>query len=229
MSNYTITLMTIINSIAGTDTPLDFSDLEAVIPSVAPKIFDFSYPFYNNSAKDKASFEVQFLWHFLQSEIGFETYGWWKSRLKSLLTDIMPKYKRIWDIEQEQYNMFDTVNMRRSKTASNEGDTSGSTENTTNVTGENNDAFSDTPQGGLTGVINNSYLTNFRQIKDTTSNKSNTSNTSKLKGHEESSESWQGKESAEPYIDIVVKERENALNINLMIFNDCEKLFMGVF
>lgn len=229
MSNYTITLMGIVNSIAGVDTPLDFSDLEDAIPSVAPKIFDFYYPFYNNSVQDKAKFEEQFIWHFLQSEIGFETYGWWKSRLKSLLTDIMPKYKRIWDIEQEQYNMFDTVNMTRSKTASNEGDSSGTSENTSTVTGENSDAFSDTPQGGLTGVINNNYLTNFRQIKDNTSNKSNSSNTSKLKGHEESAESWRGKESAEAYIDIVVKERENALNINVMIFNDCEKLFMGVF
>lgn len=229
MSNYTITLMGIVNAIAGMDTSLDFGELEDVIPSVAPKIFDFYYPFYNNNLQDKANFEQQFIWHFLHSEIGFETYGWWKSRLKSLLTDIMPKYERIWDIEQEQYNMFDTVNMTRSKTASNEGDTIGTTENTTNATGENSDAFSDTPQGALTGVITNNYLTNFRQIKDTTNNKSNTSNSSKLTGHEESSESWRGKESAEPYINIVVKERENALNINMMIFNDCEKLFMGVF
>ena len=56
--------------------------------------------------------------------------------------------------------------------------TNGSTTDATN-TGNHTDAYSDTPQGDVTGVEANKYLTNYRKINDTSTGKNTVSGTDK--------------------------------------------------
>ena len=87
-----------------------------------------------------------------------------------------------------------------------------------------------------TSTKNETNNTTSEDITDYTSNKSrertqdrqeteNADNTSQT----QMEESWIGKEGGESYADIKRKEAEVYWNINLMIYNDLECLFMGVF
>lgn len=57
----------------------------------------------------------------------------------------------------------------RSVENENTGASSGNSHSTTSGTKGTTDVYSDTPQGALTGVLNNQYLTNARKIDETTS------------------------------------------------------------
>ena len=51
-------------------------------------LFDFEYNLYDNDLK--IYFQEKFFQHFMFNEIGFETIGKFKQRLKSKLNDIYP-------------------------------------------------------------------------------------------------------------------------------------------
>ena len=175
----------------------------------------------------------------------------------------------------ENENINDTSSSNRSvinngvtdTTNSGEVDTTG--HNTSTGTGNgtssntNVDLYSDTPQGALSGVESNTYLTNARKVTDNGSTSSNTSNTSdntnkvesEEKGKIESSETETDTASStygrirgnndnllstEAYLENVVgydgtcasdllqKYRDTFLNIDLMVINELEDLFFGL-
>lgn len=74
--------------------------------------------------------------------------------------------------DNEQNRKSDTVNGSESKSSS---ESKQNTNNTSVDTSKNYDLYSDTPQGGLTGVDNETYLTNARKITNEDAN-SNTEN-----------------------------------------------------
>ena len=62
-------------------------------------VFSFEYDFYSDDEEVKKNFENRFIEHFYFDEIGFETIGRFKQRLKSKLNDIMPYYKQLYESE----------------------------------------------------------------------------------------------------------------------------------
>lgn len=158
-------------------------------------------------------------------------------------------------------NETDNASDNRSldSSVSNVGDESG----TSGVDTVNRDLYSDTPQGALTGVENESYLTNARKITngtdseydidrsntetsdiDETSTSSRAINNSNTGSEDVTSDSISSVEqskdgnSVEDYLERVygyeggsasklLKEyRETFLNIDMMVINDLEDLFM---
>lgn len=158
-----------------------------------------------------------------------ETIGAWKIHLKSKLTNIMPYYKKLYQIEQEKYNMFDTTKMEKTYNATNSA-TSNSTSDTADETSsQNKDSYSDTPQGALTDVIAGNYLSEFRYNDNTANSSGHATSTSKSDGSTDTAEMWHGKEGGYTYAEIRMKEKEAIVNINKMIIDECRVLFMGVF
>lgn len=102
----------------------------------------------------------------------------------------------------ENENISDTSSSNRTtknngtvnNTTSNNGevDTTNNSKTTGTGSGTSNntstDLYSDTPQGALSGVESNTYLTNARKVTDNGSTSSNTSNTNSSTGKVESSE-----------------------------------------
>lgn len=139
--------------------------------------------------------------------------------------------------------------------------TNENTSNSTNAFSSNvKDMYSDTPQGTISNVENNTYLTNAR-ITDTTNNASNTyaektsstsnntsedertinkktgseynkngnSNTDKngtFNSTEEYLESIQGKNSGTSFSSLINEYRETFLNIDMMIIDELNTLFI---
>lgn len=229
MSNYTISLQRIAESLTGQSEPAGFNKIDEIINESAPLIFDFDFPFYNESIEDKIEFEKQFILHYYTREIGVETFGWWKVRVKSKLFDVMPRYKQLYEIEQKKYNMYDTVNMEKTVTSTNSTEGTGNSKQTTENSRQTDDLYSDTPQGGLENVKAGKYLSEYRYLDDNSAATVNSSNENSNMFNGQQSEKWSGKESGMTYSEIKMKERQAILNINLMLINEFEELFMGVF
>ena len=177
----------------------------------------------------------------------------------------------------ENENISDTNSSNRTitnngtvnNTTSNNGKVNTTNNSTTTGTGSgtsNNtstDLYSDTPQGSLSGIESNTYLTNARKVTDNGSTTSKTSNTNSSTENGESSESGTNNtitsdngtdnrsstygrirgntdalSSTEDYIetfvgyegtsasDLLLKFRETFLNIDMLIVNDLEDLFI---
>ena len=176
------------------------------------------------------------------------------------------------ELEKTGSEILDTEhNTRLSKTGT--ITTAGSSDNDTSTSGHDADVkkntrwdiYSDTPQGGLTNVENETYLTNARKIvddgtgsdrtftstgsNDTTYSESETRNTTDattgnetatktlntndrsirdLRDIEDYLEHIKGKSSGSSFSKLLQEFRETFLNIDLMIINDLNDLFFGL-
>lgn len=229
MASYTISLQRIVENLTGQTEPAGFNKIDEIINESVPLIFDFDFPFYSDLAEDKLDFEKQFILHYYTREIGVETFGRWKVRLKSKLFDVMPKYKQLYDIEQKKYNLYDTVNMEKTVTSANNTSGKGSSKQTSENSRQTDDLYSDTPQGGLENVRAGKYLCEYRYLDDNSGATVNSTNENNSTQNGQQTEKWSGKESGLTYSEIKMKEREAILNINLMLIGEFEELFMGVF
>lgn len=113
---------------------------------------------------------------------------------------------------------------------------------------EQYDLYSDTPQNGLTGVDNENYLTNARKItNDTTSeqdsnyengetktttfgegNTRSVNNTDNVNSTDEYVDRVFGKSGGQSFAKMIQEFRESFLNIDLLVINDLQDLFMEV-
>lgn len=208
MAKYTVQIKSIIESL-GSNSVLALSNLDEQIENARPKIFDFEYPFYDPSSK--ADFETWILESILMDEINYETYGLWHLRLRTWMKTNMPYYNKLYESAKLITNPLKNHHLERN--------TEGSENGTSNANGTSNsigwNMYSDTPQGGINGLENSTYLTNAtKDLNDSTSESTNTStSTSK------------GKETLDGYSGIdentlLLKYRQTIININEQFIND---------
>ena len=254
MSKYTTEVRYICENAAGYNESKGFDDIDTIIEAAVPNIFNFDFPIFDPTYKNVICSKI--LMHYYTREIGLETVGLWKLKLRTKLNEVMPYYNQLYNselikfnplydtdletthigdkqseanksesrtgetstdnerIENESFNKNDSYskteikNDKESKTGNNavdgtvvegenrsgdnrtdgnnvtvgnienektsSGSNSGNTErtkvNASNYTdsedNENYDLYSDTPQGALNGVENETYLTNARKITD---------------------------------------------------------------
>ena len=123
-------------------------------------IFDFNYPYpsieiYPNSLP-KEIFEQLILTHFIDRRIGFETFTTFKLHLMSKLYEVIPSYMYFISncYDADFSHIFGNEIIERSYSEETSGENSASTV----------DKFSDTPQGQLNHVDEDTYLTDYRDI-----------------------------------------------------------------
>ena len=246
MSKYTTEVRFICEVNSGLNESVGYSKIEDVITGAIPKIFDFDFPIFDESYR--SVLERKILKHFYTREICEETVGLWKLRLDTRLNEIMPYYNKLYNSELLDFNPLYSDNLVRTRKTnldsnrktSNSGKTTSN--NSTHGSGNGNtinngnDLFSDTPQGSIVGLDENTYLTNARKTTDNSSTTTTTSNISSgtvdssdngsddLKSTEEYLESvsgWSGITGSE----LIMKYRETFINIDVMILNELEDLF----
>ena len=278
MSKYTTEVRYICETSAGLGESVGYSNIGMVIKNCLPKVFDFDFPIFDENYR--SVLETKILKHFYTREICEETVGLWKLRLDTKLNEIMPYYNKLYKSELLEFNPLYTVNLTRttktnldserneneklnddtssSRTTDSEEevDNSNSGSNTGSETGTSNntnvDLYSDTPQGSLTDVENEKYLTTARKINEgnttssaTTNNISSTGsvtrtksdtddvtgslnrtrdNTNTLASTEDYLENVSGYEGKD-VSELLLKYRESFLNIDMMVINELECLF----
>lgn len=266
MSKYTTELRFICETYAGQTESSGYASITETIEKARPKVFDFSFPIFDESYRPVL--ETKILKHFYTREISEETVGLWKLRLDTKLNEIMPFYNKLYETELITFNPLYMTDLHtdrsvkrnnafKSETESensgtrnttNSAESSGSRETSYNNISDDWTVYSETPQGSLTGVENETYLTNATHSYGNTEGSESTEgteNTQSSAGSEttagNASSTTQGSgNDTETYIDHVygyagsnpseniVKFRAALLNIDVQILNDLQPLFFNL-
>lgn len=250
MSKYTTEVRYICETYAGHKESQDYTKIDDVIANSIDKIFDFDFPIFDESYR--SVLETKIVRHYYTREIGFETVALWKHFLNVRMNEIMPKYNKLYEAEALDFDPFANINY----TESYEGTGSGTNSNTDTGTmsedindnrnvdythnGNNIDKYSDTPQGGLSGLLNDTYLTNARQTtandtdntdddytRDRDVSTSNTRN-GRFSNTDEYLKHFKGYNGSKTYSEMLMEYRNTFINIDLMIIDELNDLFMGV-
>lgn len=279
MATYTTELRTICESYAGLKTPCGYAQIESVIAAAVPQIFE-DFPIY--AEEHRAELCTKIIKHYFFQEIAFETVARWKFRLNETMNLIMPYYNQLYESATAVVSPLLTVNVKETesgmgtdrktdvenRTTAKDGNTSLNVEETQNtnvndsVTTNNSGTtevdytsrYSDTPQGALQNIQNNTYLTDAT-IDDTdtttttTGQTDSTSTTARTTGTNRTGTSGEtGSEDVQKTSDgskefattrekvgyegsaskLLKEWRENILNIDYMIVHELSDLFMGV-
>ena len=262
MSKYTTEVRFICETLAGNDMSEGYGKVSDIINKSWDKIFDFDFPIFDEAYRSVLCKKI--LMHYYTREIGFETVGLWKLKLETKMNEIMPYYNKLYESETYHFNPLYDVDYTKEHEGSDSGTSSddgthggtvgdvgthGGTVNdiysksgTVNDENENTNwnVFSDTPQGALTNVANETYLTDARKITDDGSNDreyeesgGNTRTYNETTGVDrefantnEYAEHVIGKMPGKSYASLIMEYRESLLNIDMKVIDELSKLFM---
>lgn len=208
MSKYTTELRFICEQFAEYSESQGYQNINAVISSAIPKVFDFDFPIFDESYRNVLCTKI--LRHYYTREICEETVGLWKLRLETKLNEIMPYYNQLYKSELLYFNPLYDTEMTTENTGRKEETTEKAEKDTANKRGGNEynrsitdnanthnestaestandnssedstskDLYSDTPQGSLQNVDNEEYLTNARKLINNKTNNNTSSGNS---------------------------------------------------
>lgn len=263
MSKYTTQVRFICESALGLTEQGDYSNVNDAIAAGRTRIFTFNYDLFDPNYK--GVIETEFLRHYYTREIGQETVALWKLKLEDWWTLTLPKYNKLWESANLEFNPFHDVDYTithqgsgTSDKADNSRVDSSGTQNVSGVehnnrTGNSEDnehlleKYSDTPQGGLNGIIDTDWLTNATEninnrlntfsengsgdntVDTTFQNASQNSGTSNITNTDQYIRSIVGKMGTTSYAKLLQEWRKTFLNIDKMFIDEFKELFMLIY
>lgn len=278
MSKYTTEVRFICESKSGLEVSGGSADVDNIIANSWNKIFTSKAPFFDEEYRSVLCQKI--LKHYYLREICCETVGIWTLWMNTRLEEIMPYYNQLYESAKIEFNPMHDVNLtrnhernvkgtskedgtrtdnttgKRTLTGNRNTDSTGSgTRNTTSGSDETKrDLYSDTPQGAITGLENENYLTNARKITDNVNGTGNeetnttektgtdysetedttskvdgvTSNTESSNTTEDYLETIVGKQGTESFSSLLNKFRKTFLNIDMQVIEEFSDLFFGL-
>lgn len=278
MSKYTTEVRFICENKSGLEISGGSGDVDRIIANSWNKIFTSKAPFFDEEYRSILCQKI--LKHYYLREICCETVGIWTLWMNTRLEEIMPYYNQLYESAKIEFNPMHNVDLtskhernvegtskedgtrtdnttgKRTLTGNRDTDnTSVGTRNTTNSSDETKrDLYSDTPQGAITGLENENYLTNARKITDNVNGTGNeetntteksgtdysetedttgkidgvTSNTGKTNTTEDYLETIIGKQGTESFSSLLNEFRETFLNIDMKVIEEFNDLFFGL-
>lgn len=190
-------------------------------------LFDFEYNLYDNELK--SVFEKKFIDHFYFYEIGLTPIARFKKALQIKLNDIYPYFKQLYQTElrcndidfmlnkdlKEQYTRELTGN-----SLVNQSSTSTTNDTTLNI---NND----TPQNKIDDL--DQFMTSASKNTDNSTMNSNGTNSAENNSTETYSLVSQGNIGVTSSAELLEKWRSVLINIDQLIFEECNDLFMLIY
>ena len=212
-------------------------------------VFTFDYEFYSDNVQDKETFEKLFVSHFYFREIGFETPERFKLKLQSKLNLIMPYYRQLALTERDKVrsieqmmtskNLTETTEHMQSiqgnsETQSNQSSSSNATQNTSS---SNESKASNLSDGVSQSTLTDAYLTASGKTEQTDNTQTESSGTGSqtLTGNNEQQLTEKTTFTSNGDIGIqtpayaIAEWRKIIININQMIINECEDLFLKIY
>lgn len=194
-------------------------------------IFDFDYNFYTDDLSIKKEFEDKFTQEYYYHEIGFETIGRFKNRLRAKLNKIMPYYKQMYKTELEAQNINFLLNKDLKETF--ERSVEGQSISTGNVNMNdnfiNNNVESNIGQGNASVSFEDGNVTNASKNTGNNTTSSNNETNDKSNQNEKTVLVSQGNIGITSSAELLQKWRDVIINIDELIMDDCWDLFMQIF
>ena len=195
------------------------------------KVFNFDYDFYADSDIIKSKFEQKFIDEYYFHEIGQETVARFQHRLRTRLNKIMPYYKQLYDTELAAKDINFLLNKDLTETFERvvTGESSSINDLTVSDQGETNNKESNIENGNASLELENGSLTNVS--KTSLSNNTNSNNTSRdnTNQNEITTLKSQGNIGITSSAELLDKWRSVIINIDQMIIDACDDLFMQVY
>lgn len=241
MSVYTTEVRYICESLSGLTESTGINGIDDCIKLSTPKIFE-DFPIFDENYREVL--ETKILKHFYFREIGFETFALWKFKLNEKLNLIMPYYNKLYMAERKIDNPLNNVDYTINRTGNdninrniNSNDTENNTQNTTTAnTGKSTEKNSNTPQGSIQDLEAGNYMSgaaiidnnqNSNQNTSFTGNKARTENNTENK-KSDSSDMISGVNGSKNLFEILKGYSENIVNIDLLVLDNLEDLFMQI-
>lgn len=210
------------------------------------------YPIFDESYREQLNNKI--IQHYYFREIGFETEALFKNRLNQKMNEIMPYYNQMYESSKLKIDPLSTIDLeevfsRKSKTTG-EGtsSTSGTGNNTNNFNSTDTtdygkiSKFSDIAQAQTTPneILNDKYLTsatvddgqdkNTNTGTNTSQTESTTSGTSTDERNldEDTTLTRKGNNGTASESELLNMYRDTFLNIDMMIIDDLDELFLGI-
>lgn len=214
MSKYTTEVRFICESYCSLNESGEYGKIDDIIDASMDKIFDFEYPIFDSDYKRVLQRKI--LKHYYTREIGAESVGLWKHWLNTRLNEIMPYYNKMYESDRLEFNpLFDTdITRTHSGSGTNIGDSNSNVESL--------DKYSDTPQGGVKNLINETYLTNATLVTNKGSNKTNVNTT------DEYVEKVTGKQGTGTYANMIKEYRQTLINVDMLVIDELKDLFLNL-
>jgi hypothetical protein len=173
------------------------------------QLFDFEYTLFDPLYKPVL--EANITDHFYFREIGLETPDRFKFAFKAKFLLILSKYNKYYMADNLEQRIMDNYDITETFTKTNTADTTTTTDGKT--------MFADTPQGSLT--ITEGFASNISENDD-----------SAIINHD-ATETWtrtmKGNIGVQTDADAIKKYWETLINVDQMIIDELEDLFMGVY
>lgn len=239
------------------------NNVDTVIANSWDKIFTTKTSFFDEAYRSVLCSKI--LKHYYLREICCETFGIWQLWMNTKLEEIMPYYNQLYESATIKFNPMHDVDITRKHDGSSQQDKSETNGGTREVSGNsdnnitnsgnrstatsdnetNKNLFSDTPQGAITGIENETYLTDARKITDTkngsgnesTNNSENSGNnyeeTENKTGYADGSvnsteayiETISGKQGSGTFSSMLNEYRSTLLNIDMQVIDEFSQLF----
>ena len=212
-------------------------------------VFTFDYSFYSDNPMDKEEFEKLFVNYYYFREIGFDTPERFKVRLQAKLNLIMPYYRQLamteWDKVKTAEQMMTSKNLTEttehtqsiqgnSETQSNQTSSSNATQNTSSI---NESKASNLADGVSQSSLSDGYLTSSGKTEQTDNSQSEASGNANqnITGNNEQQLSEKTTFTSKGDVGIqtpayaITEWRKVIININKMIIDECEDLFIKLY
>lgn len=214
MAHYTITIQTLINN--NFDFQLD------------------KYPIFDENYRETLNNKI--LNHYFDAEIGFETAPLFRHYLLAKLNEIMPLYNIMYEKQKDLLeNIFGNVNLTETFEGENSNNSNISNNSQSNSTGNSNmkNLFQDTPQGELdtTSINNQKWATNL-SLNENNTNGNITDNSTSV-GNSNGTNNYikkiVGNNGGKYNIELLKEIQNSIINIDIMVINELQDLFMGIY
>ena len=179
-----------------------------------------TYPIFDEEYRTQLKNKI--IDHFYFREIGMETVANFAWFLRRKMNEIMPYYNQLYesvDLVTDPVNEIDVTYLEHIDSKSN------NTANSTTTTDDSN-VYSDTPmdfiEDGLSAIKRGNYATNANYDQG----ESNTDSTANTNSEQDRSRSEKGHRQSQS--DLLLKYRETFINIDMMIIEELETLFIGL-
>lgn len=195
--------------------------------------FDFElneYPIFDESYRDTLNQNI--LNHYYMNEIGFETAPLFRFYLKQKMNEIMPFYNVLYEKQKELMdNIAGNVDLKETLERITGSDTESSSSSKSDSKGNSKNVFLDTPQGNeYKGDIDSTnYATNVTFGKSDAESNINDSSRSSGTGTENYIKRVIGNNGNKYNFEVLNKLKNNLFNIDLLIIDNLQELFMQIF
>lgn len=181
-----------------------------------------NYPIFDETYR--AGLNAKIIDHFFFREIGFETASLFKHYLNRTMNEIMPYYNQLYKSELIKFDPMITRQLIEDYTRDNKN----LAEQTNNATAENNsqNIFSDTPQGLLSVVdVQQDLYASSANIDHSTGTSDSVAKTagSSEENFKRGINGYDGDSS-----ELLKNFRTTFLNIDMLVIDELETLFMGL-